>query len=67
MTMHTVQKGDLIKSNIHSRIWIDIGETFTVEEIVVSQITGDTGVMFLDRTGSQRVFWNPHDYELIRR
>lgn len=65
MTKHNVKKGDSIVSKIHSRIWIDIGETFVVEKIVVSELTGKEGVLFLDRTGSKRVFWNVSDYEVI--
>lgn len=62
MSIHNVKKGDYIISKIHSRIWINIGEVFIVEGVVVSELTGKEGVSFLDRTGSKRVFWNADDY-----
>lgn len=65
---HRVAKGDVIKSLIESRIWIDIGETFVVEDIVQSNIDKKTeGVLFFDRHGGKRVFWNRKEYEIVRR
>ena len=65
MNEHRVKKGTVIKSKIKSRIWIDIGETFTVEGIVKSEYHNGDGALFIDRNGGERVFWKPSDYEII--
>lgn len=67
MRKHKVRKGDIIKSNIKSLIWIDKGEVFTVDGTVISEIDGKEGVSFVDRTKSKRVFWNTSDYDVISR
>ena len=61
---HAVRRGDIIRSNIKSPIWIDEGEIFIVDGIVVSEIDGKEGVSFIDRNGGKRVFWNVDDYEM---
>lgn len=65
MNKHNVKSGDKIICQIESRIWLSVGEIFTVERLVESQITNEQGVLFVDRLGSERVFWNTEDYELL--
>ena len=65
MDKHAVA-GDIIKSKKESRIWISVGEMFRVERIVVSELTGKKGVLFIDRFGGERVFWNVDVYEVVR-
>lgn len=62
---HTAKAGDTIESCIHSPIWIDLGESFVVKRLVESQLGNGTGVLFEDRTGTERVFWRPSNYVLV--
>lgn len=62
---HTAKVGDRIESRIHSQIWIDRGEVFVVKRLVVSELGNGEGVLFEDRTGTERVFWHPSDYVLV--
>ena len=64
MIEHTVTTGDRIISNKKSPIWIDKGEEFVVTAIVKSELTGNLGVSFIDRTGSKRVFWRQSYYTI---
>ena len=57
--------GDIILCKKKSRIWLSVGELFKVERLVVSVLTGKEGVLFIDRFGGERVFWNADEYEVI--
>lgn len=64
MDGHTAYKGATLISRKHNPIWIDIGEEFVVLDIIQSQ-TGRWGVLFIDRFGGERVFWDKGDYRLV--
>ena len=65
MEIHTVVKGDTIICKKDSRIWLSVGEVFKVERIVTSELTGEEGVLFIDRYGGERVFWYLNEYEKL--
>lgn len=64
MNTHAIV-GDMIIGKKESRIWLSVGEIFRVERVVISELTGKKGVLFIDRHGGERVFWNADDYEVI--
>ena len=65
MSEHIVNSGDVIRSNKTSRLWIDEGEHFIVDDIVTSELSGMQGVLFTDRNGGKRVFWSSDDYTVL--
>lgn len=65
MNTHHVKKGSIIKSLIESRIWIDIDEIFIVEGIIYSKFDNKEGVLFIDRNGGERVFWDKNQYQIL--
>lgn len=66
MVIHNVEVGEKIICNINSRIWLSVGEVFTVKRIIQSQLTGEYGVVFLDRFNGERIFWDTSEYKLAR-
>ncbi|MEK5209417.1 hypothetical protein [Psychrobacillus sp. FSL H8-0510] len=67
MKPHLLHKGDMIKSRITSRLWIDEGEIFETLGITTSVYTDSQGVLFIDRNGGIRAFWSLSDYEVIHQ